>query len=59
MEYAFPYSTPMEYCIPESVAVVQKTAMRGDVKRVVVHPGVREIAADAFRDWSNLTEIVF
>ena len=33
--------------------------MRGDVKRVVVHPGVTEIAADAFRDWSNLAEVVF
>ena len=49
----------MEYCIPENVTVVQKTAMRSDVKRVVVHPGVTEIAADAFRDWYNLAEVVF
>lgn len=49
----------MEYRVPESTTVVQKTAMRSDVKRVVVHPGVTEIAADAFRDWSNLAEVVF
>lgn len=49
----------MEYRVPENVTVVQKTTMRSDVKRVVVHPGVTEIAADAFRDWSNLVEVVF
>ena len=49
----------MEYYVPEATTVVQKTAMRSDVKRVIIHPGVTEIAADAFRDWSNLVEVVF
>ena len=33
--------------------------MRSDVKRVVVHSMVTEIGNDAFRDWSNLVEVVF
>ena len=45
--------------MPENVDIVPKTTMRSDVKRVVVHCRVTEIADDAFRDWSNLAEIVF
>ena len=48
-----------EYRVPENANLVPKTAMRSDVKRVVVHALVTEIADDAFRDWSNLAEIVF
>ena len=48
-----------EYRVPENANVVPKTTMRSDVKRVIVHSRVTEIADDAFRDWSNLAEVVF
>ena len=47
-----------EYRVPDDTTVVRKTTMRSDVKRVIVHSRVTEIADDAFRDWSNLAEIV-
>ena len=49
----------MEYRVPESATVVAKTAMRSDVRRVFVPASVVEIADDAFRDWTNLAEVVF
>ena len=61
MKYTSSEPTPMpqEYHVPENANVVLKTTMRNDVKRVVVHARVTEIADDAFRDWSSLTEVVF
>ena len=56
----FDTPTPMEYRIPQYVTVVQREAApRRNVQRVVVHAGVAEIADDAFRDWTNLVEVVF
>ena len=52
-------STPMEYRIPQYVTVVEKTAPRQDVCRVVVHCGVKAIAEDAFRDWTSLADVAF
>ena len=52
-------STPMEYRIPQYVTVVEKTAPRQDVCRVVVHRGVTAIAEDAFRDWTSLADVAF
>ena len=50
----------MEYRIPQYVTVVQREAApRRNVQRAVVHAGVTEIADDAFRDWTNLVEVVF
>ena len=53
------HSTPMEYRISQYVTVVEKTAPRQDVCRVVVHCGVTAIAEDAFRDWTSLADVAF
>ena len=52
-------STPMEYFVPQDVTVVEKTVPRQDVCRVIVHCGVKAIAEDAFRDWTNLADVAF
>lgn len=49
----------MEFRLPPYVTVMKGEASRLDVRRVVVHAGVTEIAEDAFRDWTGLEEIVF
>ena len=41
------------------MTVVQKSLVRDDVERVVLHAGITEIAEDAFRDWDSLEEVVF
>ena len=43
--------------MPSNVTVVEKT--RADVRRVVIHNKITSIAADAFRDWTSLEEVVF
>ena len=48
-----------EYFIPADITVVQKTTPRNDVRRVIVHSNVSEIAEDAFRGWTALVEVVF
>ena len=45
--------------MPSYVIVVRKTDTRPNVRRVVIHKNVTEIAEDAFRDWTNLEEVVF
>ena len=61
IRHRFFNSAPMreDYCVPENVNVVRKTVMRNDVHRVIVHCRVTAIEEDAFRDWSNLTEVIF
>ena len=50
----------MEYRVPPYVTTMKKVgAPRQDVQRVVVHAAVTEIADGAFRDWTNLAEVVF
>ena len=49
----------MEYTVPWNVTVVEKTAPRQDVCRVVVHCGVKAIAENAFRDWTSLGDVAF
>ena len=46
-----------EYHVPSNVTVVERT--RADVRRVVIHNKITSIAADAFRDWTSLEEVVF
>lgn len=48
-----------EYRVPADITVVQKTALKPDVRTVVIHSKVTNIAADAFRDWENLSRVVF
>ena len=50
---------PREYRVPSCVTTVQRIDPMNDVRRVVVHSAVSSIAADAFRNWRNLAEIVF
>ena len=45
--------------MPWNVTVVEKTAPRQDVCRVVVHCGVKAIAENAFRDWTSLGDVAF
>ena len=49
----------MEYHVPQYITVVRGEAPKLDVRRVVIHAGVTEIAEDAFRDWTGLEEVVF
>ena len=49
----------MEFRVPSYATIVRKTAPRDDVRTVVVHKNVTEIADNAFRDWTNLEEVVF
>ena len=39
--------------------MIERSAPRNDVHRVFVHKNVTEIAADAFRGWASLEEVVF
>ena len=47
------------YRVPADVTVVQQTAQRKDVQRVIVHGNVTEIAEKAFCGWTSLSEVVF
>ena len=49
----------MEFRVPPYVTVMKGEAPLLDVRRVVIHAGVTEIAEDAFRGWTGLEEIVF
>ena len=46
-----------EYRVPENVTRVERT--RQDIRRVVIHDRVTDIASDAFRGWAGLAEVVF
>lgn len=46
-----------EYRVPGDVTVVEKTAPRDGVCKVVLHSRVTNIAEDAFRGWKGLSEI--
>ena len=45
--------------MPSYVTVVRKSDTRPDVRRVVIHKNVTEIAEDAFRGWKSLEEVMF
>lgn len=48
-----------EYRVPQYVVAVQKIAPKQDVSKIIFHSGVTTIEADAFRDWKNVTDVVF
>ena len=48
-----------EYRVPACATVVQRSAVRTDVERVIIHAGVTAIEAEAFRGWTGLREVVF
>lgn len=48
-----------EYRLPPYATVIERSAPRGDVHRVVIHKNVTEIADDAFRGWASLEEVIF
>ena len=45
--------------MPMCTTVVQRSAVRTDVERVIIHAGVTAIEAEAFRGWTGLREVVF
>lgn len=49
----------MEFRVLPYVTVMKGGAPRLNVKRVVVHAGVTEIAENSFWGWTNLEEVVF
>lgn len=50
----------MEYRIPQYITVMKgETVPRLEIKRIVVHAAVTEIASGAFRGWASLEEVVF
>lgn len=49
----------MDYSVPPYVTVVERTILRLDVRRVIIHRNVTMIAQYVFYNWANLKEIVF
>ena len=50
---------PLGYYVLSPTTTPWDSTPRSDVRRVIVQGDVTEIGDDAFRDWSNLVEIVF
>ena len=53
------YFTPMEYRVSPYVTVLKRAFVRVDVRRIVAHAAVTEIADGACWDWAGLEEVVF
>ena len=49
----------MEYRVPPYVTVLKRAFVRVDVRRIVAHAAVTEIADGACWDWAGLEEVVF